>query len=41
MNRLNPRRLALGVAAPLLALVVAFVVTSGILLALGDPVGEV
>lgn len=41
MTRLNPRRLLLGVAAPALALVVAFVVTSAILLALGDPVGEV
>ena len=41
MNRLNPRRLLLGVAAPVLALVVAFLVTSAILLVLGDPVGEV
>ena len=41
MTRLSPRRLLLGVAAPALALVVAFVVTSAILLALGDPVGEV
>lgn len=41
MTRLSPRRVLLAVAAPALALVVAFIVTSAILLALGDPVGEV
>ncbi len=38
---LNPRRLGLTLAAPLLAVVVAFVVTSLVLLAVGDPVGQV
>lgn len=41
MTRLSPRRILLGVAAPVLALCVAVLVTSGILVALGDPVGEV
>jgi simple sugar transport system permease protein len=41
MRTLNPRRIVLSLAAPVLALVVAFVVTSVILLAFGDPVGEV
>lgn len=38
---LNPRRLALTLAAPALAVVVAFVITSLVLLAVGDPVGQV
>ncbi len=38
---LNPRRLALTLAAPLLAVVVAFVVTSLVLVSVGDPVGQV
>lgn len=37
----SPRRLALNLTAPLLAVVVAFVVTSLVLLAVGDPVGQV
>ena len=41
MKRIDPRRVALGLAAPLLAIVVAFVVTSLILLIAGDPVGAV
>jgi simple sugar transport system permease protein len=41
MKRIDPRRVALGLAAPLLAIVVAFVVTSLILLVAGDPVGAV
>ena len=41
MSRFNPRSLLLTLAAPVLALVVAFVVTSLILLAVGDPVGKV
>ncbi len=41
MNRLDPRRIALGVAAPLLAILVAFIVTSIILIIAKDPVGEV
>ncbi len=41
MNRFSPRKLLLGVAAPVLALLVAFLLTSAILLALGDPVREV
>ena len=41
MNRLNPRRVLLGLAAPVLALVVAFVITSLILALFGDPVGDV
>jgi simple sugar transport system permease protein len=41
MTALNPRRVLLSVAAPVLALVVAFVVTSLVLVAVGDPVGEV
>ena len=41
MNRLNPRRILLGLAAPVLALVVAFVITSLILALFGDPVGDV
>lgn len=39
--RFTPRRLALTLAAPLLAVVVAFVVTSLVLIAVGDPVGQV
>ncbi|MGE9808327.1 ABC transporter permease [Janibacter sp. G1551] len=35
------RRIGLALAAPLLAVLVAFVVTSAILLAVGDPVGDV
>jgi ABC-type uncharacterized transport system permease subunit len=41
MRRLDARRIALGLAAPVLAVVVAFVVTSLILLLAGDPVGAV
>lgn len=41
MTRLSPRRILMGLAAPALALAVAVLITSGILLALGDPVGEV
>ncbi len=41
MSRFNPRSLLLTLAAPVLALVVAFVVTSLILVAAGDPVGTV
>jgi len=41
MKRIDLRRVALGLAAPLLAIVVAFVVTSLILLIAGDPVGAV
>lgn len=39
--RFHPRRLLLTLAAPALAVVVAFVVTSMVLLAVGDPVGKV
>lgn len=39
--KLSPRRLALNLSAPLLAVVVAFVVTSVVLIAVGDPVGLV
>jgi general nucleoside transport system permease protein len=41
MTRLNPRRIAMSLAAPLLALVVAFVVTSLVLTLFGDPVLDV
>jgi len=41
MTKLEPRRLLLSVAAPVLALLVAFVVTSLVLVAVGDPVAEV
>jgi general nucleoside transport system permease protein len=41
MRRLDLRRIGLGLAAPVLAIVVAFVVTSLILLLAGDPVGAV
>ena len=41
MKRIDLRRVALGLAAPLLAIVVAFVVTSLILLIAGDPVAAV
>ena len=41
MTALNPRRILMSVAAPVLALVVAFVVTSLVLVAVGDPVGDV
>ncbi|NNM46478.1 ABC transporter permease [Knoellia koreensis] len=41
MNRLNPRRILLGLSAPVLALIVAFVITSIILVLFGDPVREV
>lgn len=41
MSGLNPRRILMSVAAPVLALVVAFVVTSLVLVAVGDPVGDV
>lgn len=39
--KLTLRRLALTLAAPLLAVLVAFVVTSAVLIAVGDPVGLV
>lgn len=38
---LNARRLGLTLAAPALAIVVAFVITSLVLVAVGDPVGQV
>ena len=38
---LNPRRIALTLAAPVLAIAVAFVITSLVLAAVGDPVGTV
>ncbi|GAA1899010.1 ABC transporter permease [Lapillicoccus jejuensis] len=41
MKRLDPRTVALGLAAPVLAVLVAFVVTTVILLVAGDPVGAV
>src|SRR5690348_11952147 len=41
MTALTPRRILLSLAAPVLALVVAFVVTSLVLVAVGDPVAEV
>ena len=41
MKALNPRRILMSAAAPVLALVVAFVVTSLVLVAVGDPVWEV
>jgi ABC-type uncharacterized transport system permease subunit len=41
MNRLSPRRIGLALAAPVLALVVAFVITSLVLTLFGDPVIEV
>jgi general nucleoside transport system permease protein len=41
VSRIDLRRLALGLAAPLLAIVVAFVVTSLILVVAKDPVGAV
>jgi general nucleoside transport system permease protein len=41
MRRIDFRRVGLGLAAPLLAILVAFVVTSLILLIAGDPVGAV
>ena len=41
MARFEPRRLALGIAAPVLALLVAVLVTSLILVITGDPVGDV
>ncbi len=41
MKRLDGRRIALGLAAPLLAIVVALLVTTVVLLIAKDPVGEV
>lgn len=41
MTALSPRRIVLTLAGPVLALLVAFVVTSLVLLAVGDPVGDV
>ena len=41
MKSLNVRRILMSLAAPVLALVVAFVVTSLVLVAVGDPVWEV
>lgn len=40
-TRLDPRRIAMSLAAPALAIVVAVIVTSIILVVAGDPVGEV
>lgn len=39
--KFTPRRLVLTLAAPVLAVVVAFVITSLVLVAVGDPVGKV
>ena len=39
MRNLSVRRVLMGLAAPVLALVVAFVITSLVLLIFGDPVG--
>ena len=41
MKRLDLRRLALGAAAPVIAIIAALIITSIILLAAGDPVGAV
>ena len=41
MKALDLRRVGLGLLAPVLALLVAFVVTSAVLLLAGDPVVEV
>lgn len=43
IDRLDPRlvRLGLGIAAPVLAIVLAFAITSLVLILAGDPVGEV
>ena len=41
MRQLNVRRILMGLAAPVLALVVAFIVTSLVLASVGDPVWEV
>jgi simple sugar transport system permease protein len=41
MNAFSPGRLVLTLAGPVLALLVAFVVTSLVLIAVGDPVGDV
>ena len=41
MSRFQPRRLLLPIAAPLVAVVVAFIITSLVLLAVGDPVMDV
>jgi simple sugar transport system permease protein len=41
MNHLSPRRVGLALAAPLLALVVAFLITSLVLTLFGDPVLDV
>ena len=41
MNRTTLTKLGLGIAAPLLALVAAFAITSLVLIVAGDPVGEV
>src|SRR6476660_629943 len=41
MRTLSPRRIVLSIAAPVLALLVAFIVTSLVLVAVGDPVAEV
>jgi general nucleoside transport system permease protein len=41
MNRLSPRRIGLALSAPLLALVVAFLITSLVLTLFGDPVLDV
>jgi simple sugar transport system permease protein len=41
MTTFNPRRVVLTLAGPILALGVAFLVTSAVLVSVGDPVGEV
>jgi len=40
MNRFDPRRILLTLAAPAMAIVFAFIITSLVLLAAGDPIGE-
>jgi ABC-type uncharacterized transport system permease subunit len=41
MSRFTPRRIVLVLAAPVVAVLVAFVVTSLVLISVGDPVGDV
>src|SRR5690606_25550477 len=41
VTRLEPRRIVLALAAPVVALIVAFVITSLVLLVMGDPVMDV
>jgi simple sugar transport system permease protein len=40
MNRFDPRKILLTLAAPAIAVVFAFIITSLVLLAAGDPIGE-